>query len=797
MGERHEVSLPALVLFVIAGVLLSALMSGFARAVRPAVIALTLILGVARVGLAADGPLDLLARYHRSPDIAANGTVISDPEAAGSAIRFRFRVDGIKVGLRSEPASGDLLVTMMPTADIVRSRDLPRLRYGDLLLLEGRIQPPPEPEEFGYPAYLARQGIGSVMLFPAATLLDGTGGSPFYRWLYGVRHEMATALADAVPQPQAALGQAVLLGVRRDLPETLVDDFRATGTSHLLAISGLHVAVVTGLTLAAAGWLFGRRRQLYLVAPLAFIWLYALISGMSPSVTRAAIMGSVYLAALALGRPRSVLPALGLAAAVMVGLTPQVVWSVSFQLSFTAMAGVAVLTSHIATLIEKILRSEPDPGGPERSLPRLLINGSAMTIGATVATLPLVALHFQYVSFVGLPATLLTLPALPAVLVTHAIAGTVGVISIGVAQPFGWLAWVTSGYVTAVVELFARLPFASLETGRMAPALVWTYYGLLVGPYFAGPIRRAIRQAMAGFPVAIVVPGPGARAGLPLLLVPAVSIAALVWIAAVSLPDGKLHVTFGDVGQGDAILITTPAGARILVDGGPQTQDAVRLLGGNLPFWDRSVDLVVLTHPHSDHVTGLTEVLRGYDVQRILEREFEYDGPAQHAWTARVALETAEVTQARPGQTILFDDGVALQVLGPPETLLRGTESDVDNATVVLRLVYGDISFLLTGDVFAEGESWLMAQGSDLRSDVLKVAHHGSRSSSSDRFLERASPTAAVVSAGEGNRFGHPHRQTLEALLRHLPAERIFVTKDAGTVEFVTDGARLEVKTER
>lgn len=155
------------------------------------------------------------------------------------------------------------------------------------------------------------------------------------------------------------------------------------------------------------------------------------------------------------------------------------------------------------------------------------------------------------------------------------------------------------------------------------------------------------------------------------------------------------------------------------------------------------------------------------------------------------------VTQARQGQTILFDDGVALQVLAPPESLLRGTESDVDNASVILRLVYGDISFLLTGDVFGEGESWLIAQGSDLKSDVLKVAHHGSRSSSSDRFLERVSPGVAVISAGEGNRFGHPHRETLEALLRHLPAERIFVTKDAGTVEFVTDGARLEVKTER
>ena len=138
-----------------------------------------------------------------------------------------------------------------------------------------------------------------------------------------------------------------------------------------------------------------------------------------------------------------------------------------------------------------------------------------------------------------------------------------------------------------------------------------------------------------------------------------------------------------------------------------------------------------------------------------------------------------------------------IEVLWPPARLLRGTASDVDNASVVLRLVYGDVSFLLTGDIFVEGESGLVRREAELDSDVLKVAHHGSRSSSSAPFLDRVDPTVAVVSAGRDNRYGHPRPETIEALRRHVDDERIFLTGESGSIEFVTDGVRLEVKTER
>ena len=382
-------------------------------------------------------------------------------------------------------------------------------------------------------------------------------------------------------------------------------------------------------------------------------------------------------------------------------------------------------------------------------------------------------------------------------LATQAATGAVGLVSTGLAQPLGWLAWVSTAYVTGVVGLFARAPAASFETGPVASLLVWAYYLPFMLWYTSGPLRSAAPRALARLQDSTALFSLRNRAVPWWVLFAAVSVAALAWIAALSMPDGKLHVTFADVGQVDPVFIVTPGGVKIVVDGGQNPLDAARVAGSTLRFWDRTIDLVVLTHPHSDHVSGLTELMRRYDVERVLERRVEHDTPAYQAWRQAVEAEGAAVTQARAGQVVTLDDGVLLQVVGPPEELMRGTSSDIDNASVVLRLVYGEISFLLTGDIFSEAEADLVARDALIDSDVLKVAHHGSRTSSIDEFLDAVSPAAVVVSVGEENRFGHPHTETVAALLGHVPEDRVYLTSERGDVEFVTDGTRLRVKTGR
>ena len=795
LADRFDLDEYALGLFLIASLLLTVLLVLIRWPLLTALLLVVVVLGMLRVEVLSDDETSALAAYHGHGRLQAQGVVAGDPEAAGAATRLRLRVDQIMSDDDWTEISGDVLVTLRESAELTRQRDKPYFRYGDRLLLVGTLESPPELEDFDYPAYLARQGIESVSFFPEATLLNEGEGTAFYRWLYSVRRSLADSLAQVLPEPQASLGQALLLGLRDNLPQDMVDDFRSAGASHVLAISGLHVGILLGITLAISGQVFGRRRQLYLVLPLVLMWLYALMSGMSPSVTRAAIMGSVYLAALFLGRPRSVLPALGFAAAVMVAINPDVIGSVSFQLSFAAMAGIAVLAEPLARWIQAFYTGRLDAGAQALLAPVSYI--AAMTIAATLAAVPLVAFHFQQVSLVGLPTTILVLPALPFVLILQAVSGLIGLLSTGLAEPLGWLAWLASAYVTGVVGLIARLPGASVETGSVAPLLVWAYYGILAVLYAGASLRRRAYQWLRdtsdwtpSFPLAV--------RGVPWwVLAPVISVAALVWIAALSRPDSRLHVVFVDVGQGDAIFISTPSGKQILVDGGPDPLELVQFLGKRMPFRDRTIELVVLTHPHADHVNGLLEVLRRYDVKRILERQFEQEGAPDQAWRRAVEEEGAEVVQAESGQTVAVGGRAFMQVINPPARLFRGTSSDVNNASVVLKLVYGDVSFLLTGDMSREAEAALVASGVDIDSDVLKVGHHGSRSSSSSAFLDSVSPAVAVISVGQDNRFGHPHREVLEAFGQRVTEEHLLLTSERGTIELIADGKRLKLKTER
>ena len=251
------------------------------------------------------------------------------------------------------------------------------------------------------------------------------------------------------------------------------------------------------------------------------------------------------------------------------------------------------------------------------------------------------------------------------------------------------------------------------------------------------------------------------------------------------------------MGQGDSALITTPSGKQVLVDGGPDPDLAAQRLGASIPFWDRSIDVAVLTHAHADHVTGMVEALRRYDVGYVIESRAAYESLPYEIWRNAVTEENATVIVASRGQVIDFGDGVTMTVVNPPEPRLTGTSSDVDNASVVLRFVYGSTAFLLTGDVFAEAERLMAAEGAKIRSTVLKVAHHGSRTSSDATFLEAVSPVAAVISTGEDNRFGHPHAESLAAQEAAVGEDFVFLTRDRGTIEFVTDGKTLRVKTER
>ncbi len=748
--------------------------------------------GLLRTGL--DDPAGAaLARFHGAGALEVTGVVSSDPEATRSAIKFRLRVEQAGAIGEASNADGVVLVTARAPEELAQERGRPFFRYGDRLLLTGRLSPPPELEEFDYPAYLAKQGVYTVMSFPKAAFLSEGHGNPFRRWLYSARRELGASIASVVPEPQASIGQALLLGLRHDLPEDTVGAFRFTGASHVLAISGLHVGVLLGVSVALSRAALGLRRQLYLIAPLAVVWGYTLLAGAPVSAVRAAIMGTVFLAALALGRPRSTMPALAFAGAVMAGVDPDVLRSLSFQLSFAAMAGIALWAEPIAVYLGG--RQGPDAARPAEPglLRSLTVETAAATIAATAATLPLTAFYFQSVPVLGLPATLLALPAVPAVLVTHGLTALAGLFG-SVAVPFGWAAWLVTGYVDGVVQALSRVPAASIETGQIGIVLVCLYYGALGAAHFT--VRRAAGLRLRMLRPAVVAPAraPSLRLAGWAVLVMLAFVGLLSLATLLSRPDGHLRVAMLDIGQGDSILVSSPGGAQILIDGGPDGALLADRLGSRLPFRDRTIELVVLTHPHRDHLAGLTEALRRYEVKAVLEPEVDYGSADFAEWRRLVAEEGAHTVYARAGQVIDLGGGAYASVVSPPAS---ANPLHVNDASVGLRVVYGDASFLLTGDMYVSAERAALARGETLDSDVLKVAHHGSRTSSSGPFLRSVSPSAAVVSAGEDNAHGHPHPEAMGRLLRYVPEELVFETSKAGTVEFVTDGRRITIKTAR
>jgi len=239
-----------------------------------------------------------------------------------------------------------------------------------------------------------------------------------------------------------------------------------------------------------------------------------------------------------------------------------------------------------------------------------------------------------------------------------------------------------------------------------------------------------------------------------------------------------------DVGQGDAIFIEAPNGNQVLIDGGPD-KVVLRALADTMPFYDRSIDVLVLTHPHQDHVAGLVDVLRRFDVDHVIESGARHTIAEFAAWEKEIEKENAKRVFARRGMRIWLSEDAYLDVLDP-ETVVG--EGDPNETMVVMRLVYGQASVLLTGDLTEKDERRLLQAGVLLDSDVLKVPHHGSKYSSSDAFLRAVSPAVTVVSTGAKNRYGHPTKEALARL--EAAGADIFRTDTDGTIIFESDGER-------
>jgi competence protein ComEC len=735
---------------------------------------------------------DSLHFYNDAGIVQIHGMVAEEPDIENTYSSLTFSADEITVNGETKEVSGTALI---------RVPRYPAYHYGDVLEVNAELETPSQSPDFDYKSYLEHQGIYSVIYYPEVGVLDHGQGAKPLQWIYSLRDRLSASLARALPEPQGSLAQAILLGLRGNVPDSLYEAFSRTGTAHLLAISGLHMSIIIAIFLSLGIMLFGRRRSTYIWVTLVLTWLYVLLAGMHPPVVRAAIMGSLFLIAEYLGRQRSAIIALAFAAAVMVGIQPGLLWSVSFQLSFLSMAGLVLLYPYLQTWGRNAVAAL------FKTRERLLSAGSviadllAASLAAVIAVWPLIAYNFGVVSLVALPATFVSLPALPFIIVVGALVAFAGLLATFAAQILGWLAWLFLSYLVLVVRGFDALPHSSLQVATASAWYVLGYYVILAGIVAILNYRNrlAVVSSRLGSIIKKVTDSvPKLHFGFSMkwLILPLLIVSVLVWSTALTMPDGKLHVSFLDVGQGDAILVQTPNGQDILIDGGPDPQKINLELSKKIAFWDRTIDLVISTQPQADHVTGLVEVLQRYKVGQVLEPGVSYNSSIYQEWCSVVEDKGIECNQACAGQDIDLGDGIEMEILNPPASLREGTSNDVDNNGLVLRLSWGNVSFLFTADIRQDIELELVGQRAGLKSTVLKVAHHGSKTSTTSRFLAAVAPDTAVISVGQDNSYGHPSPEVMDRLTAELGGDNVYRTDENGTVEFVTDGQGLWVMTD-
>jgi competence protein ComEC len=531
-------------------------------------------------------------------------------------------------------------------------------------------------------------------------------------------------------------------------------------------------------------------------------------------VLRAAVMAGVAMAAVESGRRSRAMVGLAWAVAILILVEPATVTDVGFQLSAVATAGLVAWASPLTAWLGT--RAGWLPGSVRESL--------GVSLTAQAATLPIALLQFGRLALIAPAANLVAVPLVPPVMGAGAVAFGAGWLdAAGVPAPItGLLAMPAAMLLSALVAVVQAaaavpganetLPFpANVVAAAVAIAVLVAMNRALAGTArpksraggTAGARPEAARPAAASSNGAARARGPRPRVGRwwRVALAGAAMLAVLAGNVVAARPDGSIHIIVLDVGQGDSILLEGDRGSRILIDGGPDAKVLMTDLDRYIPTWDRRLDAVVLTHPHDDHVAGLVAVVQRYRVGRAFESGWPSESAAYRAWKSALAARSVPVERLATGETLQLDDAT-LRVLWPDDGRIRPAYLDpaatdnrkTNDASIVLLGEFEGRKFLLTGDAEDDVDPVLLSRGLPAV-DVLKVAHHGSATASSDVLLATVRPRVAVVSVGANNTYGHPNGATMARLRAH--SSKVFRTDQDSTVETTLDAADVTVTASR
>jgi ComEC/Rec2-related protein len=674
--------------------------------------------------------------------------------------------------------------------------------YGDNVELQGKLQPPTP--------YTAT-GVFATMALPRISVRSN-GGNLIIAALYHLRTAMANIIAQSLPQPEAALLIAVLLGLRTPALKPLVPFFADTGTIHLIVPSGFKVTVLAGLVVASTRWLYekrgvskssllpaqkeGRKGIRWIVTALVItcIAAYTILSGGGPAALRAGIMGILLAITPRIGRVYNVYTALALAALLMSLFDPFVLWDVGFQLSFLGTLGIVLLTPYIQQLFRLLERL---PFG------YMLGEICAATLAAQIATLPIVGITFNIISFIAPFTNILTVPLLGVMVFLGFLIGASGFVFAPPGVFIGWIARPVLWYVDSIVTWCNDRPGAFITLGSgFISSLAWGYYGLLSivvcfllvkWPQLQQTQHHAAhsRSRLARRTILIL------QVSAALIIVLATGMAVVA-----NRSNGQLTITFLSVGpanqpaQGEAVLIQTPDGKTALIDGGPDATSLAQQVDNRLPPWQRSLDAVILTSPRSDHLVGLQDIVSRYQIGKVLDAGMLHPNSGYALWRRTIAERNIPYIQVRQNAVITLGSQVTLQVLWPTSPLHKSSDEERDNG-LIFRLSAPHLTMLFLGvaamSKYALTNLFTTITPDNLQADIVQVVAEAGKDFpyQLEPVLQAAHPSYVIITPNSLNAKQRKANMspviTLPPLLTQLKAE-VEQTAQVGTLEVSDDG---------
>jgi len=707
--------------------------------------------------------------------VTIKGYATSEPQIKGEKASFILKVEGIKRGNSNdfEKVKGKMLLTTL------KKEEESLLHYGNELICSGTLYQPKgvrNPGGFDYRRYLAGKGVGATMFsYPYAIKAgEAVRGNFAVRLGINLQKRIVNVIEKSLPQQQAGLLNGILIGYREGLSEEVQEAFSSAGLTHIMAVSGANISFI----LLPAAFLLKKlkvRKRIANIALIFLILLFMLITGFEPSVLRASVMACILLIAGILYREPDVYAAIAVSCIILLSVSPCMLFDVGFQLSYGATVSIVMLYKNVKAWFENICIK-----GKRISLPKWAKESLAATISAQLGVLPLTVLYFNKLSLISVFSNLMAVPMLELITILGMIMAVAGQFSLFISRLIGYINSVFLSGVLYITRLTSGIPYASVRTVTPSVIFVVIYYIFVWYVLWYKPAKKT--------------------ALIPVKLKPKHA-AVILSVAAILLLPGfikprELKITFLDVGQGDSAFIKTCSGKTVLIDGGgSQNPGQASGIGEKvlIPFLLDSgvmrLDAVIASHSHSDHTEGLLEVLEHLKVKRLIV-PYLSDETCFEELLSVARAKGVPVSRCYEGEIIRLDDKTYMEVLNPP---VDGPcdEDSLNNTSLVLRLCYGKTQVLFTGDAEIEAEKRLVDGGRDLSSDVIKIAHHGSPTSTGEEFLDGVDPKTAIISVGRNN-FGHPSDEVLD-LLEEKDIECLR-TDRSGAIILKSNGKRIKIK---